>query len=178
MQPNPCNLNMNEIDLEKLKQPSPLFRIFEPTQDKFRKLARELMMKEFFLPDEYRNWSNINSMLRNYTNPYIARLLYEVRDYSGLIGFTNIMPNYKAEFLFKIWDYDKIWSKSFARETKDLIDFIIDSFKLKRLEFASGDEKAIKMGKIAGFIVEGIKKDAFLHRGKFYDSYILAKYGG
>jgi predicted metallopeptidase len=171
-------LGLPAFDIKELQNPSPYFKIFQPTQEKYKKLMHELMMRPFFLPDELRNQVSIQGVVKHFMNPYIPSIFYEVGEFDGLVGFTNIMPHYKAEFAWKIWNYDKIFTKTFVRETKKVIDLIIDSFKLKRLEFLSGDERTVKMGKIAGFTVEGIKKNDFLHRGKFYDSYILAKYGG
>jgi RimJ/RimL family protein N-acetyltransferase len=143
-------------------------------------LAYRLMKEEFYIPDEKRNWATIGQILRYYMSPVYFNLFYEIKDFRGLVGFTEIYPEYKANLLWKMWD-KSVFSKTFVRHSKELIDLIMNTYKLKRLETETADPNengAKKMAEVAGFVEEGIKKNEYMWNGKLYDKYILAKYGG
>lgn len=172
--------NLVEIDDEtrqKLTKPNETFTLFYPTQEKFQELAYRLMKEEFYIPDEKRNWATIGQILRYYMSPVYFHLFYEIKNFQGLIGFTEIYPEYKANLLWKMWD-KSVFNKTFVRHSLEVINLIMDTYKLKRLTTETADPKVIKMGKIAGFVKEGTQKNEYMWNGKLYDRHILAKYGG
>jgi len=160
----------------KLAKPNETFTLFYPTQDKMSELAYRLMKEELYIPDEKRNWQTIQQIMMYYLSRRFFHLFYEIGNFQGLIGFMEIYPEYKALLLWKMWD-KSVWNKTFARHGIEVINLIMDTYKLKRLATETADPKVVKMAKIAGFELEGIKKNEFLWDGKMHDKYVLAKYG-
>ena len=170
---------MVEITLEqaeRLRRPNKTFRLFQPTEEKLKELAIHLMKEELYIPDEKRNWQSIYGLISYYTSPTYPHLFYEIGDYQGLIGFMDIIPEYKALLLWKMWDKN-VWNKTFARHGIEIINLVMDTYKLKRLGTETADPKVVKMARMAGFIYEGSKVNEFMWNGKLHDRHILAKYG-
>lgn len=170
---------MVEIDdatRQKLIKPNETFSLFYPTPEKTQELSYRLMKEELYIPDEKRNWQTIKQLIRYYFSSIHFHLFYEIKNFQGLIGFMEIYPEYKALLLWKMWD-KSVWNKTFARHGIEVINLIMDSYKLKRIGTETADPKVVKMAEMAGFELEGEKKNEFMWDGKFYKKYVLAKYG-
>ena len=170
-----------DIDWEKLKNPHPLFKVFRMDEKnpiefwrKFVEFSRMMKNKYLYTSDEYRNDATIQQMLLAYFSGIHINILYEIGNFQGIIAFLDIQPQHKCSVMLKPWD-KRIWTKEFARAGKDLVDLIMDSFKLRRMSTSSADERIVKMAKIAGFNVEGERPYAFKWKGKLYTLYELGK---
>jgi len=165
--------DISKLDWEKIRKPSPLFKLAQLDKDKTMKIAKHLMEGYLNASDEHRSYPIIYNLMNYYFNSP-ANIIYEVGNNQALVGFLNIIPTFKASVLLKIFD-KKIWGIKFAREGKNLIKFIMDEFQLKRLSTETPDfPRVYKIAKIAGFKKEGIKKKSFSWNRKLYDIYFMS----
>ena len=124
------------------------------------------MEESLYLSDEFRGYELIHKMIfEGFSNE--ENMYYEMGNFGGLLGFVNIVPNYKADMVFKIWD-TKIWGLGFAKELKALIKETMEKYNLKRMTTESADTKVIKFAKILGWKIEGRFKYGFKWDNKFY----------
>ena len=143
-----------------------LFTKFKPTDVKIKELAKKLMEEPLYLSDEYRDYSFIHKMLfNNFGNE--NNIFYEIGEFGGVLGFVNIIPEYKATALLKLWD-KKLWGVAFAKELKELIKHIMIKYNLKRLATDSQDPRMVKLAKIMGFKIEGRFKYGFCWNGEYH----------
>ncbi len=148
-----------------------MFTKFIPTEDKIKALSKKLMQEPLYLSDEYRNYELIHKMLfNNFSNK--NNIFYEIGEFGGLLGFLNIVPEYKADMFLKLWDKN-LWGATFARGLKKIIKYIMIKYDLKRLASDSQDPRMAKMGKIVGFKVEGRQALGFRWDGELYTLYKL-----
>ena len=176
---------LKEIDWEKLKNPDPMFKLFTPTSAeptdpfylKVSKLQRMLMKQPLWLSDEYRSEPTIREAVHNYFSGNTFNVFYEAGDFQGLVGFKNIIPEFKCEMTFKIWD-KSLWSKTLVRAGRDLTELYMKEFKLKRISSATADDRIRRMAEMIGFVVEGKQPNSFKWNNKFYPLILLGKYGG
>lgn len=162
----------SDFDLEKVKQPSDMFSLFVPSEEKMKVFAQHLMDDYLYVSDEFRNYETIWKMLFSYTSSP-NHLLYEIGDFYGIIGFTDILPMFKCNVMLKFWN-PKRWGPDFARQGKELIHYIGDIFGLRRINTSSPDPKIVKMCKMVGFGVDGISKNAFAWNGDLFDLSIMS----
>lgn len=154
---------------EQLVAENKYISLFEPTESKVRFLASKLLTEKLYLSDEFRDPQMIHkSISQLFANPE-ANILYEFPDFSGVIGFVNIIPEHKADMIIKIWD-KKAWCFGMVKEIKDLIKKILNNYELKRLSLATPEEeKGIRLAKnIFGFTREGTEKYGFRWNNRFY----------
>jgi RimJ/RimL family protein N-acetyltransferase len=168
------------LDLNYLKNPSPLLRLFEPTIEKLQFIANKFATGFLYIPDELRSPQKVFELMAHLF-PYAVEpalrpfhVYYEIGRFDGLIGFTNIMPEYKCGVLFKIWN-PTIWGATLARGLAELTDRFMQEYHIKRMEVETVDERMVKMGKICGFKQEGTKAMGFRFDGKFYTAFMLRK---
>ena len=159
---------------ERLVHPTPMFKIFEQTQEKIQIVAKHLMEGYLNVSDEHRNYDIIHYIIQSYIkNPFT--LMYEIGDCAGLLGFTDISPKHKTNVFLKIFNKD-IWGKTVVREGQKVLDLIVETFELKRLSTQSADPIVVKMCKqFFGFEIEGRKRQDFSWDGELYDNYILGR---
>ena len=164
--------------MSKLVNPPPLFKLFGGTEDERREkimtLAKHLKEDYLMLPDEFRNYDTIYRILAYYNLP--NHLFYEFGDFAGIVGFTDIRENYKAEIFFKLWD-KKVFNKTFMRQLIELYEMVMEELSLKRLNAYSADEKMVKMAEIAGFTVEGKRHYDFMWDDKLYTQFYMGRTG-
>lgn len=159
------------IDFKKLANPAPLFKIFVPNEEKLKKIANHLMEGPLNLSDEFRNYDIIHAMLRGYlVSP--SSLFYEIGDMQALLGFTNIIPRFKATVLFKLFD-PGLWGFQFKRQGKEVFRLVSEILELKRLSSETPDPRIVRIAKMVGFTIEGMKKNDFIWNRKLYNTYIL-----
>ncbi len=158
---------------ERLMQPSSMFRIFVPNEEKIKLLSDKLLHDYLYLSDEFRNPKTIQGILQLHLSG-VASIIYEFPGFGGIIGFVNIVPDYRADIIFKFWDR-KLWGPTFFRELKGLIEFIMDELRLIRLSVESPDKKMEKMAHLCGFKTECAKRYGFVWGGKYLPLKLLAK---
>lgn len=160
---------MRTVDWEKIKRPSLNFRLLEPSQEKFAIVSKHLLDAPLNLSDEFRLPSIVFRLMESiFLNP--DNLIYEVSGFRGILGFMNIVPNFKAT-LNPIFLDKRGWTATIVREAKELIKFMMDTFKLKRLITYTPDVKMIKVAERFGFKQEGIREKDFSWENKLYDLY-------
>lgn len=161
----------------KLTNPPPLFKLFGGTEDERREkimiLAKHLKEDYLVMPDELRNYPAIYSILAYYNLP--NHLFYEFGDFSGLVGFTEIIEGRKAEVFFKLWDKE-IFNKTFVRQLNELLDMGMRELSLKRLNSITADKRIVKLAKMVGFEVEGRRDYDFYFNEKPYSTFLLGRF--
>jgi hypothetical protein len=164
-------LDTTKIPWEKVKNPSPMFRLFEPSKEKFDIISKHLMEGFLNLSDDLRTASSIFKLMGSYF--YNGNnIIYEINEMDGLLGFTSIVPTWKADLLFKIFN-KKLWKPSFVKEAGKLVKFIMHEFKLRRVSAETPDSRVMRMAKFISFKEEGFKEDGFVFDNKFYPKYLL-----
>ena len=151
----------------------PMFRLFQPTEGKILYFAKKLMEEYLYLDDQWRNYPDIYSIINRYISEWRHHVLYEIGEYDGLMGFTEIQPGWKAHMTFKLWN-PKRWGADFVRQAKGFIGEIMDELQLIRLESASPDPRIVKMAKMVGFKVEGLRRAGFKWNNILHDDCIFA----
>ena len=143
-----------------------IFKEFIPTEDKIKALSKKLMEEPLYLSDEHRDWQLIHrALFNNFGNE--NNIFYEIGEWGGLVGFMNIVPDFKCEIGFKLWS-PELWGFRFKTQFKQLIKAIMEKYDLKRMAGESPDEKMVRLAKICGFRVEGRFKYAFIWENKMY----------
>ena len=164
------------VSESRLINPPPLFKLFGGTEEerkaKIMKLAKHLKEDYLMLSDEYRNYAAIYNLLAYYNLP--MHLFYEFGNFSGIIGFTDIIEGHKANIFFKIWD-KSIFNKTFMRQIIELCDIVMDELLLKRLSAYTADKRMAKMAKMVGFTENHELKYDFRWDGKLYAQYYLGR---
>jgi len=171
---------ISEKSLEYFRHPGKYFHLFEPTTEKLESIATKLSVNYLYLPDEMRTPEMIMltmNALFPYSLPEQVRPLhvyYEIGDFGGLLGFCNIIPEYKADLWTKLWD-KKYWGPTLARDTKVLINRFMKEWKLKRLSLSSPDERVIKFAKMWGMKAEGTQSKFFRFDNRLYTNYLFRR---
>jgi RimJ/RimL family protein N-acetyltransferase len=168
-------VDFKKIDWEKLKNPSSLFQVLHLTEDKTKLIAGELMNGFLNLDDNFRNYESIYKSMSFYFCHSFS-VFYEVGQFQALLGITNIIPEHKADVMLKIFD-KKFWGKDFVRETRSLLKLYMKELKLKRISAESPDPRIVKIAKMVGFKVEGVRNKDFRWDGKYYDNFLLGMEG-
>jgi RimJ/RimL family protein N-acetyltransferase len=170
-------MKMKEVNWERLKNPGGIFKLFcqDPNDPivfhkKWVEFKKMLKTRHLYLDDEYRKDDTLdNAMLMFYNGAF-----YEIGDFQGMVGFTNIFQGNKCGLVFKIWD-KKLFGHNLVKECKRLMDIYFDEFELKRMSTSSPDPKMVKLAKMAGFEYEGTEKCAFKWNDKYFDNITLGK---
>lgn len=166
-------LDLKQIDWASLKQPSPLFQVLRRTENKDKLIAHELMNGFLNLDDRFRNYESIYQSM-NYYFYYSFSIFYEVGrgKFQALLGITNIIPQHKADIMLKIFDAD-FWGRDFVRETRSLLRLYMKELELKRISAETPDPRVVKISKLCGFKVEGVRNKDFKFNDKYYDNFLL-----
>lgn len=166
----------SKISWKEIKNPSKLFHLFEADKTKLMNVAKHLMGDFLNLSDEFRSYPIIYNLMHQYfCNP--NNLIYEIGDNQAMLGFVAIYPTFKADLIFKLFD-KKLWNKQLVRESKQVIEFVMKEFKLKRLNTSTPDDRIVKMSKMVGFEVEGERENNFMFDGKLFKEFLLGLNGG
>ena len=161
---------MPEIDLVN---PTPLFHLFIPTEEKITSLRKHLIEDYLYVSDEARNDEAVNqTILRMFHQP--NAIYYEIGDWKGVCGFRDIIPCKSAHATFKFWGKD-IWGKTLIREMRQTLSLFEYAFNLVRIESQTADPRIVKLTSMVGFEVEGTRRKAFIFDGKFYDLILLGR---
>lgn len=166
--------DFKKINWKQLESPSPLFRVLRRTEDKDKIIASELMNGFLNLSDEYRYYNSIYKLM-NYYFYHSFSIFYEVgreNKFQALLGITNIIPQHKCDIMLKIFDKD-FWGRDFVRETRSLLRLYMKELELKRISAESPDPRIVRIAKMVGFKVEGIRNKDFKFNDKYYDNFLL-----
>ena len=164
---------IKKVDWTKLTSPGETIAVFQPTPEKIRIWTDKLLHEYLFISDEFRDIHKITQLLQLYlASP--NNLFYEFKNFSGILGFLNIIPGYKCEAMYKLWDR-KLWGATFLRELKDLATVVMDEFQLVRIYSGTADKKMEKFAHLCGFKTECAQKFGFRWSNKFYSLKLLAR---
>jgi len=175
--------NPDTIDWDKLKKEYKYFSVFYPTDNKLRFLADKLIHGYLNISDEDRIPEKVRGSLLYYFPPsdyptVHFSLFYEVGDFDGILGFKNILPEFKCSLSLILWGGERLFKSmkgaELIKEGKDLINIIMDEFKLRRIESETPYKRMVELGKLLNFKVDGSQKYAFRWNGKLYTKFHLA----
>ena len=171
------NFDWNKIDRKSLEKPSPLFQVLHRTEEKDKLIARELINGFLNLDDRFRDYESIYQSM-NYFFYYSFSIFYEVGrgKFQALLGITNIIPQHKADIMLKIFD-KTFWGRDFVRETKSLLKLYMKELELKRISAETPDPRVVKISKLCGLKVEGVRNKDFKFNNKYYDLFLLGMEG-
>jgi RimJ/RimL family protein N-acetyltransferase len=147
---------------------------YEPTAENIAQFVDRLMNTPLYTSDELRNREHLTAEVARVCKADNS-LVFDMCDGGGLMGFTDIMPEWKCSVFFKIWDPSK-WSVGLVKEVKALFEAFAKSTKVFRFETQTADPVVVKMAKIIGFAIEGVLVDAFRWDGRFYNTSLLVKF--
>ncbi len=168
------------LDVAYLKSPSPLLHLFAPTIEKLQFIANKFATGYLYAPDEMRSPQKILELMAHlfpYAVPPQNRafhVYYEIGQFEGLVGFTNIIPEYRCGAFLKIWN-KPVWGPTLARDLTELADRFMQEYHIKRMELETADERMVRVAKICGLKQEGTKALGFRFDGRLYTSYLLRK---
>jgi hypothetical protein len=168
---------MSEIVAEELLHPFPLFRLCAWNTAKAMVLFYKLKDEPLYLPDELRNYGDIWKIIHHnfgWDKNHSLCLPYEIGDFDGVMVFQDIAKGNGCGMMLKFWG-KQLWGADGARQAQGLIDFIMDKFDLKTIHIVTGDKQAVKLGKLFGFELKEIKKNAFRWNGNKHDRFRLEK---
>jgi len=171
------------VDWEKLKCPDGPFKPFVPdgpTDIEFwKKVTRfeNLVSKKYlFATDDCRGIETVKGIMKMYLLGGACNIFYEVGDFGGLVGFTNIKEGDKATMIVKVWNR-RVFTKENVRAFMSLARTYVDEFKLRRLGIDTAHKKFARLAQTAGMTLEGTLINDFKWGGRYYDRYLLALYG-
>jgi len=101
-------------------------------------------------------------------------LFYEMGDYDGLFGLTDINCAYKCNIFFKLWN-KKNFTHNNVKGIKVLLDLAKEELQLKRMELSTPDESGKRLAEMCGFKKEGSQKYGFVWQGEYYVNYLLRR---
>lgn len=168
------------MDLEYLKNPSPLIKVFTPTLAKISDFGTKLKHNYLYTPDELRTDEKIAAVVAYYF-PWGTELAikpmnvwFEIGDWGGLLGWVDIIPGYKASALLKLWE-PELWGPTLARDLKVLAKRFMDEYKLIRCSLSTADPRMKKMAEMMGFVTEANQSCGFRFDGKYFTNYLLRR---
>ena len=162
-----------KVNWTKLSNPGETIMIFQPTPQKMQILIDRLLHEYLYIPDELRDSQKVTQLLQLYLAG-ANNLFYEFKNFGGILGFLNIIPEYKCEVIYKLWDM-KLWGPTFLRDLKNSIALVIDEFQLIRMYSNTPDKKMERLAHMCGFKTECAQKHGFRWGGKLFPLKLLAR---
>lgn len=173
---------MKEINQELLRNPTERFTLFQPNEEKVKKIAATLMQNYLYISDEFRQWDVVYGIINRYFVGQGLNLIYEIDDFKGAVGFCDIIPGWRSFVMLKMWGIDEdhdnwkeIFNKDLVRQGRKLVEIISREFGIKRFATETADPKIEKIAKMYGFKEEGRQPLAFSWKGKLMDNVQLSR---
>ena len=167
-------ITIEQLNFDKLKNPPSMFKVFEPTEEKMKIFIDKLMTVYLYLQDWQRNSAYLKSLIEGYDNNCSIFILYEICDFDGILGFMDIIPEYKCSFTLKPWNLSKVWGTTIIKQTRRLIKTIMDEFCLTRIETSTADPRIVRMGRMVGFELEGESENDFIWHKERRKTYFMS----
>lgn len=150
-----------------------MIKVFKPTPEKVMAIGRHLMENKYSMSDEYRDYPIIYGILDKYLSSKNS-LFYEIGDMDGVFGFTDIISGWKSHMIFELLN-SRVWGKRLVRESRKLIDAVMDAMELIKISSQTADKRIAKMSRMIGFEMEGARKAEFSWDKKLYDIYLIGR---
>jgi RimJ/RimL family protein N-acetyltransferase len=166
-------IDVEKIDIERLKNPTPLYRLLDPKPEKLDAFADKLLNGYLYFSDEFRDAEYLKALVYDLYSRRTFNIIYEMGDFKGVIGFTDVIFSHKAEMMLKMWDAS-IWGPDAVGQCRQLIEYIIETFKLSRVGTMTADPRVVRMAKLVGFTEEGVLRSSFKWNGKLRDETLLS----
>ena len=170
---------MDAININLLAHPTPNIKVMELSRWKVGQLIKMHMTKELWVPDEWRTIARchlrMSMLFPPPTVPVEVRpinLIYEIKEWAGMLGFVHIIPGHQAACYFKWWD-EKQFGHKIYREILQVVDTVMDELKLIRLYTDTADPKMRDWAERVGFKIEGRFAKGFMWNGKPRTEYHL-----
>ncbi len=167
---------VERFDVAALANPFPMFKICLLTAAKVNTLREKLMNEPLYMSDEHRTPEYIDHVIQEYfklDSNHGFHLAYEILNFDGVLIFANIIDGFKCSLLMKLWNKD-VWGPTGVRQARELIKYIMDMFKLRRVEAETPDKRVMKMARLVGMGYEGRKRNDFMWGGELYSQYMMA----
>jgi RimJ/RimL family protein N-acetyltransferase len=166
-------IDIEKIDIERLRNPEPFFKILEPSEKVLDEIVDKMYNGYLYFSDEFRYPEYLKALVYNIYSKESFNLVYEVGKFQGIVGFMNIAFDRKCDMMLKLWD-GSIWKPDLVGQGRRLIHYIVDTFGLVRVGTATADDRIVRMAKLVGFEEEGVRKKAFYWEGKPMDEILLS----
>jgi len=171
--------DVKNVNWEKLNSPHKTLKVFQPTQEKLAHLYKFILKGKLNASDEHRTPEKLDLLFAYFFANVGSRLgafhlFYEMGDYDGLFGLTDINCTYKCNIFFKLWN-KKNFTHNNVKGIKILLDLAKEELQLKRMELSTPDESGVRLAEMCGFKKEGSQKFGFVWQGKYYTNYLLRK---
>jgi hypothetical protein len=135
-------------------------------------IAKHMMHNKLDISDELRHPDTIYALIFHCINNSSSNILYEVDDMKALLGITNILPKFKADVIFKVFD-KSFFGFKFITQVKALFKSVMKEYELIRLNTVSPDPSMVRIAKMCGFEVEGMMPKNFMWASKLYTVAIM-----
>ena len=173
------NFSVSKVDWEKLYHPHKTLKLFQPTQEKLIHLYEYMLEGRLNLSDESRTPEKLDLLFGYFfggTGTHLGafHLFYEIGNYNGLIGLTDINCTYKCNVFFKLWN-KKHFTHNNIKGIKRLLDLVMKELQLKRIELSTPDETGVRLAELCGLKKEGSQKFGFSWNGKYHTNYLLRR---
>jgi hypothetical protein len=144
------------------------------TPEKRAILKSKMLLTFLWIPDDARDERGIDIFLDYLFSGKTDResVFYEIGNFDGIVGFYDIIPEYKCVFLARLWNR-VLWTHSLVREIEDLVWQFKRDYKIKRISLATPDERLGKFVKMIGMKQEGSQKFGFRFEEKLYPTFLF-----
>lgn len=164
-------LDLDGVNWGLLQYPARLIKHFsDPTELEIDAIVSRLRNDFLYAPDELRDEAVLRSLVGAYWGG--PNIIYEVGRFQGILGFMDIIPEHKASVTLKLWDADR-WGRDFIRDARAVCKAVMDEFKLTRLSTETADKRVVKIARLGGFVVEGVRPKDFKWNGDYYDTTVM-----
>jgi len=132
---------------------------------------------ELNLSDENRTSEKVNLLFEYFFTQIpqqvgVIHIFYEIDDFKGILGLTDILYGYKCNVSLKYWDSGEFTDK-IGKEINKFLRFAMKELDLRRIATASADGRAVSIAEKCGFRIEGKQKYAVQYKGKLYTNHLL-----
>lgn len=164
-------LDLGGVNWGLLQYPARLIKHFsDPSGPEIDAIVSRLRNDYLYAPDELRDEAVLRSLVSAYWGG--PNIIYEVGQFQGILGFMDIIPEHKASVTLKLWDADR-WGRDFIRDARAVCAAVMDEFKLTRLATETPDPRVVKIARLGGFTIEGVRPKDFRWNGDYYDTTVM-----
>jgi len=171
------NFNPDTVNWKKLHDPNGVLTLFQPTEAKLSHLRRFMVDSELNLSDENRTPEKVDLLFEYFFTQIpqqvgVIHIFYEIGDFKGLLGLTDILCGYRCNVFLKYWDSGEFTDKM-GKEINKFLRIAMKELDLRRIATASADGRAVSIAEKCGFRIEGRQKYAVQYKGELFTNHLL-----